>query len=395
MITKQLARMLSERLREDEDGLQERLDMIGTLEELPLPRLKEGLSAGLDARKLPSRIENEDYHETTMHLITHEKGSVIAKLFSEADEEEKDIIKDYRYGSISPDRDRLMGLHKAATDEGVLIIIPEDVEVKEPIDVLSEYDTNGFCHLIIIAKRGSKATINRTLRERRKGQAKGMVCEVLELHAKEDAQLTYNEHQDLSEETSWYSQKRGTVHPYATIRWYSHVTGADLSLQETTTTLAGHDSEAVSLCTTRLGGEQQSLSAASTYHAAASTKSGMYAKAVIEGKARTLHKGLVDMGDEAKGAEGYQREDIIITSDQAQADTIPQLEIRNEEVACSHGSTIGNIDEEQLFYLRSRGLGEEEARSLITEGYLASITEHAKDEEWKTQIRRILQEGRS
>jgi len=390
MITKELAKRLSQKLKEPEEQLQERLDTIGTLEELPLPKFKEGLSTTLDKQKLPTSINNESYDKTTTHIITHVDAKVTAKLFSQANEYEQEIIEEYRYSTITTEKDKLIALQKAATDEGILIVIPPHTTTENPISILSNYDTNGFCHLLIIAQTGSKATITRKINEQKQHEGKGLVCEAVEIIAEDDAHITYNECQGLSQETCWYSQKKGTAHPHSTINWYTHITGADLSKQEIITTLAGHDAETITLNTTDLNNNQHNDTSTITYHAAANTKSGMYAKAVIGGKARTIHKGLIDIGDEAKNAEGYQQEDVILTDEGAEADTIPQLEIKNSEVQCGHGSTIGNIDEEQLFYLRSRGVSEAEARTLITKGFLTSITNHTEDEAWKEHINHIL-----
>ncbi|MBN1275049.1 SufD family Fe-S cluster assembly protein [Candidatus Woesearchaeota archaeon] len=371
-----------------------RLEAIGKIHNLPLPLLKEGLSTAIDSDRIPKELHNKSYHQTTTHLITNESEAT-AKPFDEANEQERALIKRHRYSLIDPHKDRLIALQQAASDNGILITIPPRTKLEKPINILSEYDTNGFTHILIIARNGSEATITRNIKERRGGDETGLICEAVEIIAEEHARITYNEAQDVSRRTAWYSQKKARAGPRAEVRWYSHVTGGSLTKQDTTTLLEGKDAKSASLATMLLAGEQHENSTTNAHHAAANTTTRMHAKAIIGGSARMLHRGLIDISEESPGAEGYQQGDALLTGTEAEADIIPQLEIKNADVACSHGATVGNIEEEDLFYLQSRGLDEERARDVIAEAFLISITAHAEeDEQWKEEILSIIKAQR-
>lgn len=393
MIKRQHAKIISKGLGEDEELLQERLDAIGLAEELPLPNMHEGLSVRLEKEGFVGRLVQEKFEKKTAHVLSYtEEEELVVKLFSEANEHEKELIAKYKNSLIDPYQDKLTAIHHASTSDGLLIIIPAHTTIEEPIRASTTYDGNGATHTLIIARRGGKATITRELQENRRVQGTGLVTEAVEIIVEEGANIHYNEAQRLHKKTNWYSQKKATVKPKARMNWYYHLQGGGLSKQDITTTLDGYEAHTTNLFTVQLNDEQQTDTNAQIYHKAANTTSGMYAKGVCSGKAKLLHRGLIDIGDEAKDAQGYQQEDILL-ADEAVADAIPKLEIKNNEVQCSHGATIGNISEEELHYLRSRGLTENLARRMIMDSFIKSITNYTNDEKWKKTILELLEEG--
>lgn len=108
-------------------------------------------------------------------------------------------------------------------------------------------------------------------------------------------------------------------------------------------------------------------------HHAKSTYSDIHTRGVLYDKAKALSRGLVKIEKDAFGSNGYEKQDALLLSNEASADSIPNLQIHNHDVKCTHGSTIGRIDEEQVIYLSSRGLTRAQAQSLIVQGYLAQI----------------------
>ncbi|MFT4312992.1 MAG: SufD family Fe-S cluster assembly protein [Candidatus Woesearchaeota archaeon] len=123
-------------------------------------------------------------------------------------------------------------------------------------------------------------------------------------------------------------------------------------------------------------------------HANRQTESDILTRGVIGDSAKALSQGLVKIEQNAWNSQGYETQDALLLSDTAEADAIPNLEIHNHDVSCSHGSTVGKIDEEQLFYMRSRGLPLNEAKLLIVKGYFTPILEQITD----TQIQESIEE---
>jgi Fe-S cluster assembly protein SufD len=331
---------------------------------LAMPPLKEGLSGSLDKTKIP---DIHTHHENSRHEIE--------------------------------------GACEVRKENGKIIITILPQNTKEDIIITSNYSLHGELDLEINVEKGSMASIHRIIKEQRTGNGEqntehrtphsehrtGMINEKITIHVKENARLTYNEEQNLNKKTSWHIQKKAEV--AGTLHWYHHTTGGNLSIQEIHTLLTQEKAQTILLCTTNISEEQEHYSNAHIEHKALATQSTMHAKTVIGGKAKTLHKGLIIIHENAQESIGHQHEDTLITSNTAEANTLPELEINNQEVSCSHGASIGDIDEEQLFYLCSHGLNEETARALITTGFLKSITNHAHNEQWKENILTILQRG--
>ena len=108
-----------------------------------------------------------------------------------------------------------------------------------------------------------------------------------------------------------------------------------------------------------------------------------------------MSRGLVKINKNAPGSNGYETQDALLLSNKAEADAIPNLEINNNDVKCSHGSTVGQVDEDKLFYLMTRGLTKDEASQKIVEGYFTPVLDMFHDPNIKEQVHKTILEGLS
>lgn len=125
-------------------------------------------------------------------------------------------------------------------------------------------------------------------------------------------------------------------------------------------------------------------------HKGNESKSDMLARIVLSGKSKALYNGLVRVNKNAVKCEGYQRSEVILLSDEAYAEAIPNLEIENNDVKCTHGATISQIDEDKLFYMTSRGINEKDAKKVIIEGFFEPIIINIEDEKLGNDIRKTI-----
>lgn len=116
-------------------------------------------------------------------------------------------------------------------------------------------------------------------------------------------------------------------------------------------------------------------------HNAPFTYSNMLTKGVLNDKSKVNYRGLIKINKDANNSNGYQKEDVILLSKDAESNSIPKLEIDNNDVKCTHGASISQLDEEKLFYLMSRGLNEKEAKITFVKGFLQEIINEAKIDE--------------
>lgn len=127
-------------------------------------------------------------------------------------------------------------------------------------------------------------------------------------------------------------------------------------------------------------------------HKGNESKSDMFTRIVLAGESKALHNGLVRVNKNAINCEGYQKSEVILLSDKAYAEAIPNLEIENNDVKCSHGATISQIDEDKLFYMTSRGINEKDAKKIIVEGFFEPIIINIDEEELRDEIQNIISE---
>jgi len=125
-------------------------------------------------------------------------------------------------------------------------------------------------------------------------------------------------------------------------------------------------------------------------HFAPHTESNLFTRGVVNGTARALSRGLIAIKSNASASKGYEKQDALILSEEAEADAIPNLEIENYDVKCSHGSSVGQIDPESMYYLMSRGLSEDDAKKLIIMGYFQPVMELLDGGE-RTELESVLQ----
>ena len=125
-------------------------------------------------------------------------------------------------------------------------------------------------------------------------------------------------------------------------------------------------------------------------HLVANTTSNQLVKGVVGGQAKGVFQGKIRIAPNAVKTEGYQLHKALLLSDEAEIDVKPELEIFADDVKCSHGAACGQLDKDQLFYMLSRGIGEEEAKQLLIDAYLNDVIAKVDDEKIKEWIRSFL-----
>ncbi len=168
--------------------------------------------------------------------------------------------------------------------------------------------------------------------------------------------------------------------------YYDHfalVGGGKLTRNETDVTLAGKLAQCRLHAAMTLRGDDHADITSHVVHAVPHTSSRQHVKSVLDGKARGVFQGKITVAEGAQKTDGYQLSRALLLSDQAEMDAKPELEIYADDVTCSHGCSIGDIDENMMFYLRSRGLNEREARALLIEAFLGELTDDIQAKELK------------
>jgi Fe-S cluster assembly scaffold protein SufB len=217
----------------------------------------------------------------------------------------------------------------------------------------------------IIVKAGVKVTITETVKGR------GALALSVLVIVEEGAECKYQVVQELEQDSLALLAHEAQV-SNANHEWFFLSTGGE-QVQTHFTTYAQERTNTITRGVILANRKQQVDSFATTINEGERSTSDMLVRAVVDDKARAVLHGLITIAPSAPECDSYQKAEVILLGEESSADAIPNLEIGNHRVRCSHGASIGKLDAERLFYLTSRGLSEMQAKKALTEGFVSSI----------------------
>jgi Fe-S cluster assembly protein SufD len=269
--------------------------------------------------------------------------------------------------------DAFTTLHDAFLAGGAFVQVPAGVAVTEPILVLHwcEGDAHAsFPHTLVALGEGAEATV---LERMGSPVTDHLVDAVTELIVDDNAHLRYLTVQEHGPRTWHLGFQRAELGRDATLHSSAVVLGGDYARLRSESRLAGESSESNQLAV-YFGDDTQMLDFRTLQdHDAPWTRSDLLFKGAVEDDARSVYSGLVHIRPEANRARAFQTNRNLVLTEGARAESIPNLEIEANDVQCSHASTVGPIDEEQLYYLESRGIPPAEAERLIVLGFFDDV----------------------
>jgi len=384
MLTEDIAIELSKKFHEPPWLLKKRLDAFKKFKKLEMPSFKYGIGIFVDVSDLDlnqinplDNLNNNKVINTDIEILS----------FREALQKHEALFKEYFMTKcVTPDENKFTALHAAFFNNCILIRIPENKSLTEPINIsLNANSKSKFDHILIIADKNSSARIiENSYSQINDGQ--NFRSQVVEVIIKENARMEYITIQNLSKSVYNFCKRKAHVEQNGIIYWIDCSIGSKFTQSLTSTKLNGFGAESRSLGII-FGDTDQCFDIYSeTEHAVSKTKCDMLTKVVLNDKAKTVYRGLIKINPNAINCEGYQKDDTILLSEDAKADVVPNLEICNNDVKCTHGATISQIDEDKLFYMMSRGLNKSDAKNAIIEGFFGPIILKINDNKIEKQI---------
>jgi Fe-S cluster assembly protein SufD len=286
------------------------------------------------------------------------------------------IRRHWMQGSVArADFNAFTALHAALWHGGTFVYVPAGVRVSRPLQSLVSYDADAgssLHHTLVIAEEGSRLSLiqDRVSQER----AAELNLEVVEIYAQPGAWVRYASLQHWGGQRRSVSMQEANLARDANLLWVNGALGGQVSKDFLHSSLNAAGARARMQGYTFATGAQHIDQSTYQHHRAPDTYSDLLFRNVLRDRARTVFYGMVRAEPEAARMEGYQANNNLMLDD-ARANAIPGLEIRSNDVQCSHGATLSRIDDEELFYLRSRGLPYAEAARLIVQGYVRPIVE--------------------
>jgi Fe-S cluster assembly protein SufD len=291
---------------------------------------------------------------------------------------------------VQPGDDRFAALATAFQNCGAFVYVPDGVVVDAPIQLLfvnGEADAAAvFPHIVLVLGAGARATVL----ERHAGGGDAFICGVVEAHVGPGAQLDVVTVQRADVEARVFMRRGARCERDATMRWHLAELGGALARSVVTTTLAdtGARGEAAALFFT--GATQHVELTVHTEHAVGQTTSNTVVRSAATDHGQGRFFGNIAIRKQSHGSDASLRDDVLLLSKAAHIDSIPALEIAANDVKAFHGATVGSVDEEQLFYARSRGIGRADALRMIALGFFEPVISRFPGERLRDEIRTAL-----
>jgi Fe-S cluster assembly protein SufB/Fe-S cluster assembly protein SufD len=297
--------------------------------------------------------------------------------------------------AILPEDDKFAALNNALFTTGFFLHVPKGIEVTLPFRHVTVFDSEGsglFAQNLVVADPRSKFTILEELYSTRlTGQTRRSTYSGLsEVHLREGADVTYAGINNLASNVNIFINKKSVGARDSRIVWSSGLLGGALtrSRVESVMNEEGASSENVEVV---FGAGNQRFDAVSNItHIGPNTTGHAISNGVVKDKARLLFKGMIRITKTAKNSRAYLAEHGMILGKEARADALPGLEIETNEVKATHSASVAQINDEQIFYLMSRGMSEDEAKKLIIVGFFEPVVDRIPVHEVAKRIRRIV-----
>jgi Fe-S cluster assembly protein SufD len=281
------------------------------------------------------------------------------------------------FGTLTwPDREPMVALNTMLASDGAALHVPAgfDGGLVQLVSIAGGDADFHPRHSIRLAK-GARLT----LVEISSGEGKYLLNTVAEIHVAEGAHLTHIRLQDEALTAFHVSTTYADVAAGGTYDSFTLNLGARLSRTEVRTQLSGPGAIAHLNAAQILAGSQHSDFTTVIGHIAPGCTSRQTVKNVLTGRSRGVFQGKIEVARHAQKTDGYQMNQALLLSPYAEVDCKPELEIFADDVKCSHGATVGELDAEQMFYLRSRGIPDAEARSILVRAFLAEALDAVTD----------------
>ena len=306
-----------------------------------------------------------------------------------------DLVREYfMRACVSPTESKLTAMNGAFWSGGVLLYVPAGLEVSLPFQAIyriGKAEAGAFPRTLIVAGPGSRATYLEEYTSPPDGR-EALSDAIVEIFLEESAQLCYTALQRWGEGVTHFSTQRALVKRDSCLRWIDCSLGGRLAKSNLECLLLepGARVEQTGLF---FGAKNQHMDFSPfLHHQAPHTTGEVLFKGALKGKARSVFQGLIRVEKEARRTDSFLTNHNLILSEKGRADSIPRLEIENNDVRCSHAVTAGRVDEEQIFYLMSRGLPKGEAIRLVVSGFFEEVYRRIPLEEERERLRAALQE---
>ncbi|SHI34114.1 Fe-S cluster assembly protein SufB [Clostridium cavendishii DSM 21758] len=344
-------------------------DIKDTFERLGIPQAERESLAGVGAQYDSEVV----YHNVKEELV---KQGVIYTDMDSAVRDYEDIVKKHFMKLVPPKDHKFAALHGAVWSGGSFVYVPSGVHVDIPLQSYFRLNSPGagqFEHTLIIVEKGASLHFIEGC-SAPKYNVTNLHAGCVELFVNEDAKLRYSTIENWSRNMLNLNTKRAVVEKNGIIEWVSGSFGSKVSMLYPMSVLKGDGAKSEFTGITFASSGQVLDTGTKVVHSAPNTSSTINSKSISRDGGVAVYRGVVKINANAKNAKSYVSCESLMLDNKSKSDTIPVIEIENDEVDMGHEAKIGRISDDAIFYLMSRGISEEEAKAMIVRGFVEPIT---------------------
>ncbi|MEX0783601.1 MAG: Fe-S cluster assembly protein SufD [Dehalococcoidia bacterium] len=360
---------------------------------LSLDSYAPGIGAQGDEATLgssPAAASLSQVNSETLSAVTRDPGIAVVD-FADADDRQKGVIAKHVGKLVAANKSKFTALHYAFLRGGVLVELAHDVEAKEPVRIVREYRADGQLatpHTLIVAGANSRVHV---IEDYRSGEGDIVALPVVEIVPGPGAEVRYTVLHRWGSKTKVFAEQRTITERDSAVISLSLATGGQVVKSHITSSLEGQGSSS-ELFGLIVGDGREHIDFYTLQdHIGPDTRSDLLFKSALNGESRSVYYGMTRIGLGARNADANQEDRNLLLSKLAKADSDPVLEIlTNNIIRAAHGATAGPVDEDQLFYLESRGIPHEKAEDMLVHAFLGQVLDRLPDEALRDELAAAL-----
>lgn len=360
-------------------------DIKRTFERLGIPQAERKYLAGAGAQ----------YESENVYHRLKEKWGKFGVIFEDMDAAVNlypELVQKYFMKCVGMHDHKFAALHGAVWSGGTFIYIPDGVNVTQPLQAyfrMNAKNMGQFEHtLIIVGKNAHGSYIEGCSAP--KYNSPSLHAGLVEVFLEQGARFRYSSVENWSHNTYNLNTKRAIVEKNGTMEWIGGNLGAGVTMLYPCSILKGEGARADHLGIAFANNNQIQDTGSKVIHAAPNTTSKIVMKSLCKNGGKTIYRGMVRILKGSKGASTHTKCDSLILDDKSIADTIPAMDIAENDVSANHEASVGKISEEQLFYCMSRGIGKDEATGMIINGFIEPIIKEMPME-YAVEMNRLIE----
>jgi len=320
------------------------------------------------------------------------KQGVVFTDFLTATKKYPDLLKKYLGKVVKITEGKFAALAETLADGGVFVYVPRGVQVELPLHSVAWVSGQAhFSRVVIVVDDGATATVVHETASPKTGAAQALHVGTVEVLVGKKAHLTFVELQSLGRNVWNFTHERVRVGAAAKMDWIFSATGTHLTKNFSEIDLDGDGAVGKMSGFYFADGEQHLDHDTQQNHNAPNTTSDLLFKGALRDKGRSVWQGMIYVAPGAQKADGYQANRNLVLNRGARADSIPGLEILADDVRCTHGATVGQLEQEHIFYLMARGLDRAEAERLVVDGFFDPVLQRIPFEGVRQRLKKSIE----